>query len=142
MNGVFIDSTIFLDYLKGNERAKTFLENHQYSGVAGCINPIVFSEVLYVYIKAITGKRSFELKAKPELVKTLELSDILEFLGRYKMLQVDEAVKNEVGEIIKNYGLLPNDALIAATCKHFGITQIATFDEDFKRVEFLEVVQP
>ena len=37
--------------------------------------------------------------------------------------------------------LLPNDALIAATCKHHGITKIATFDSDFKRVDFLEVIE-
>lgn len=43
-------------------------------------------------------------------------------------------------EIVKNYGLLPNDALIVATCKHYGIRKIATFDEDFRRVEFLEMV--
>jgi hypothetical protein len=35
----------------------------------------------------------------------------------------------------------PNDALIAATCKHYGIRKIATFDEDFKRVDFLEIVR-
>ena len=47
---------------------------------------------------------------------------------------------SEVWELMKNYNLLPNDALIAATCKHYGIKKIATFDEDFKKVEFLEVV--
>ncbi|OFV67733.1 MAG: protein containing PilT protein [Candidatus Syntrophoarchaeum caldarius] len=36
---------------------------------------------------------------------------------------------------------LPNDALITATCKHYGIGKIATFDSDFKRVGFLEVVE-
>jgi len=40
----------------------------------------------------------------------------------------------------KLYGLLPNDALIAATCKHHEIRKIATFDPDFKRVDFLEVI--
>jgi len=47
----------------------------------------------------------------------------------------------EIWELMRNYKLLPNDALIAATCKHYGIKKIATFDEDFKRVEFLEVVE-
>ncbi len=47
----------------------------------------------------------------------------------------------EMWRIIENYGLLPNDALIAATCKHYGIRRIATFDEDFRRVDFLEVVE-
>ena len=37
--------------------------------------------------------------------------------------------------------LLTNDALIAAACKHHGIRKIATFDSDFKRVEFLEVIE-
>ncbi len=43
-------------------------------------------------------------------------------------------------EIAEEYGLLPNDALIAATCKYYGIKKIATFDDDFKRVDFLEVI--
>jgi len=29
------------------------------------------------------------------------------------------------------YGLLPNDALILATCKHYHIKYLATLDEDF-----------
>ncbi|MEM2176790.1 MAG: PIN domain-containing protein, partial [Archaeoglobaceae archaeon] len=44
-------------------------------------------------------------------------------------------------EVSWKYSLLPNDALIAATCKHYGIRKIATFDEDFKRVDFLEVLE-
>ncbi len=40
----------------------------------------------------------------------------------------------------KIYGLLPNDALIAAICKHYGINKIAIFDPDFKRVDFLEIL--
>ena len=40
------------------------------------------------------------------------------------------------------YKLLPNDAFIAATCKHHGIRKIATFDPDFDRVDFLEVITP
>ena len=121
------------------EKAKTLLE--QYSGLEGCINDIVFSEVLFVYIKAETGKKSYELKKQPELVKSVELNDIVELLGRYRTLDVGEAVKSEAERLIKKYGLLPNDALIAATCKHYGITKIATFDSDFKRVDFLEVIE-
>jgi predicted nucleic acid-binding protein len=43
---------------------------------------------------------------------------------------------------VKKYGLLPNDALITATCKHYGIDKVVTFDPDFKRVDFLEVITP
>ena len=45
-----------------------------------------------------------------------------------------------IRRIAETYKLLPNDALIAATCKYYGIRKIATFDEDFKRVDFLEVI--
>jgi len=39
-----------------------------------------------------------------------------------------------------DYKLLPNDALIAATCKHYGIKNIATFDSDFDSVDFPDVI--
>jgi len=45
-------------------------------------------------------------------------------------------------DFIKEYHLLPNDALIAATCKYYGINKIATFDQDFERVDFLEIITP
>ncbi|OWJ55462.1 PIN domain-containing protein [Pyrodictium delaneyi] len=38
------------------------------------------------------------------------------------------------------YKLLPGDALIALTCRRYGIGRILTFDEDFKRVPWLEVI--
>jgi len=44
-------------------------------------------------------------------------------------------------EMCKRYSLLPNDALIAATCRFYGIRRIATFDDDFRRVKFLKVVE-
>jgi hypothetical protein len=139
MNGVFIDSSLFLGFLEGKERAKALLE--AYSDLEGCINVIVFSEVLFVYIKAETGKKSYELKREPEIMKSVELDDIAELLGRYRMLDIGEAVMNEAKELITKYGLLPNDALIAATCKHHGIRKIVTFDPDFKRVDFLEIIE-
>jgi len=140
MNGVFIDSSVFLDFLEGKEKAKILLE--EYSGLEGCINDVVFSEVVFVYIKAETGKKSYELKKQPDLVKSVELNDLVELLGRYRTLDVGEAVKSEAERLITKYGLLPNDALIAATCKHYGIRKIATFDPDFKRVDFLEIIMP
>ncbi len=43
-------------------------------------------------------------------------------------------------EIMKNHRLLPNDAQIVLTCKHYGIDTIATFDDDFRRVPWLKVI--
>ncbi len=44
-------------------------------------------------------------------------------------------------DIIRTYRLLPADAVIAASCKYHGIKKIATLDADFKRVDFLEVIE-
>ena len=36
-----------------------------------------------------------------------------------------------VSMFMANYNLLPNDAIILATCKLHGITQLASHDSDF-----------
>jgi len=61
--------------------------------------------------------------------------------GELRVLPINAEIVLDSVKISWEYSLLPNDALIAATCKHYGIKKIATFDEDFKRVDFLEVVE-
>ena len=57
------------------------------------------------------------------------------------VLKLLENVDLEDGEeVIAKYRLLPTDAQIAITCKHYNITTIATLDEDFKRIPWLKVV--
>ncbi len=48
---------------------------------------------------------------------------------------------DEIRELMEKFRLLPNDALIAATCRYYKIKKIATFDGDFDRVDFLEKVE-
>jgi len=36
---------------------------------------------------------------------------------------------------------MPNDAVIAATCKFYDIKKLATFDIDFNRVDYLQIVK-
>ena len=56
-----------------------------------------------------------------------------------KILELNAQIFEISYLLCKKYGLLPNDALIAATCKQYGIAKIATFDSDFERIDFLEV---
>lgn len=39
-----------------------------------------------------------------------------------------------IEEIAKTYALLPNDALIVATCRDHAIPKLATFDRDFSKI--------
>ena len=69
--------------------------------------------------------------------------DFLERLHKlFELVTLIDDTKNVnlVRNVAERYGLLPNDALIAATCKHYEIRKIATFDPDFKRVDFLEII--
>jgi len=95
-----------------------------------------------------TAKYSFyRMKAEFEKGRGKKLIvDRLHLLNSIKdklvILELNEEIFDVSKEVIEKYRLLPNDALIAATCKHCGITKIATFDEDFKRVDFFEVIEP
>jgi predicted nucleic acid-binding protein len=141
MNGVFVDSNVFLKILEGDVGTRNkFLELCKDREVFR--NPIIYSEVIYVFLKLTTGKSSFELKKEPELVKSKvpELKKVEDLINITENLPINEIVEEEASRVILQYGLLPNDALIAATCKHYGINKIATFDRDFKRVDFLAVI--
>ncbi|OYT55847.1 MAG: ribonuclease VapC [Desulfurococcales archaeon ex4484_217_2] len=120
------------------------------------MNSIVYSEVIYIAIKLLTRKKAYELKENPESIKKAyelkenpesiknaikAISKHAEFIQTYfKELEINDKVKQIAIEIMKEYGLLPNDALIAATCKYYGIDVILTFDEDFKRIPWLKTL--
>ena len=74
-----------------------------------------------------------EIKLKMEALKTIK--------SCARILEINEDIFDLACEISIKYGLLPNDALIAATCKYYGISKIATFDEDFEKIDFVEVVK-
>ncbi|MDO8872451.1 MAG: PIN domain-containing protein [Methanoregula sp.] len=40
-----------------------------------------------------------------------------------------------ITEIARTYALLPNDALIVATCREHSIPKIATFERDFSKIK-------
>ena len=55
-------------------------------------------------------------------------------------LTITLEVVGEASSIATKHGLSPNDALIAATCKHYGIDTILTFDEDFTKISWVKVI--
>ena len=50
-----------------------------------------------------------------------------------------EAQPSQIVVTMDNYRLAPRDAIIALTCRHYGISTILSFDEDFKRISWLKV---
>jgi predicted nucleic acid-binding protein len=110
MNGVFVDSNIFLKILEGDVTIKNSLltlalENNLFR------NTIVYSEVTYVFLRLSTDKKSFELKNLPELIKSKssELKKVTSLLDIADNLPITNTVEKTSIDLMKKYGLLPND---------------------------------
>jgi len=93
-----------------------------------------------IYILATTGKKSHELKEDPEALKRVNLAPVQRLLHLANILPTTIDVVEEAYTVISTYNLLPNDAIIAAACRHYGIRNIATFDEVFKRIPWLNTI--
>ena len=69
------------------------------------------------------------------------ISDFEELINKLGILVLeDKGNLKELLETMRKYSLLPGDALIAVTAKHYSIDTMFTFDEDFKRVPWLKVI--
>ena len=144
---IFIDSSVFLAFfIEGVDLFEKLRGDFTTS-------TNVIEEVVYVLIKEKAGEivgveKHYDLlkylRDNPEVVMEVGkevISDVSDFLDFWKIRILPPAMHLDMFEIIAEYGLLPNDALIVATCKYYGIKKIATFDEDFKRVDFLEIIK-
>lgn len=145
---IFIDTNVFLDYLfetSLSDKAEKILSIEEL-----CISGIVVNETLFVIartkafsklgIKNIHDFRDYISKNGYSFCERdfKEFYDLLELVGIE--IYLDHLDKVGFLLLMTKYKLLPNDALIAATCKHYGVKKIATFDPDFDRVDFLEVI--
>ena len=102
------------------------------SGVC-CVNAIVFSEVVYIHLREMSSASTEALKRNPMLVKSVDLSNVEDVLLSCIVLGEDAGVLRRAALLIREYGLLPNDALILATAGRYGC-QVATLDEYMKKV--------
>jgi predicted nucleic acid-binding protein len=146
---IFVDTNVFLNYLYEtslSDKAGKFLNMEEL-----CTSGIVINETLFVIArtKAFNDLGIKNIHAFLDYISKKGYSFCeKDFKDFYNLLEIakldlfhDHFDKDEFLLVMNAYKLLPNDALITATCKHHGIRKIATFDPDFKRVDFLEVVE-
>jgi len=70
-----------------------------------------------------------------------DLNELTTLLKDAKVIVLEDKVTpQELIDVARKYHLLPADALVALTCKHYGIERILTFDDDFKRVPWLTAI--
>ena len=146
---VFLDMSFILSLIiktDKTEKARRFFTETNLNLVASVA---VYEESLYTGLRIIAERR-LDIKNAYKLrnfVKKNGYEFAADFISALHETFDEIQVLRDIGDIssiraiMEDYRLLPNDARIAATCKHYGIKKIATFDDDFKRVDFLEVVE-
>jgi predicted nucleic acid-binding protein len=129
-NRIFLDSSIFVEPLKGNKvdfyrLLISNFENELY------INDVVLSEYLY-YILAFNSDISPKtLQRKNQIGDIIEQKpELVRALNNFILLPSDQNFRKQVPVLMAKYNLLPNDAIILATCKLHG-TKLASHDSDF-----------
>ena len=134
---VFFDSNVFLKHLAGVEDAKKLIDKVEHGEWKGYINDIVISEVVYGYLRLALNVSRYKLRKYivkyTKRVKELLEQDLYPLFTDFEHLPANIGIEDLI-EYMTKYKLLPNDALIVATCRAYNIENIATFDEDFKRV--------
>ena len=150
---IFIDSSVFIRHYYGVETALTLLDtaiNKNETAISQTVVEEVFFKLLYMETKRIYGKTG-KYRTKKNFIRNPEKFGLVkEYIEGFliesieqdiiELLEVNEDILRDSVKVSFTYRLLPNDALIAATCKYYGIRKIATFDEDFDRARFLERV--
>ena len=129
MRHTLVDTSVLVEYMKGNKRAVSLISNLLQSGAIIYINPIIFSEVVYVAMGFLSGRAPRTIKGNPERLPD-GLDTVFMVLSDYAFMEITRESITIAKRLIKEYAMLPNDALILATCIEHGFA-LATLDEDF-----------
>ena len=129
MKEVLIDSSLLVEYFKGNQKAVELLESFENQEFALYITETVFSEVVYLLLSHYSKVAPRTIKGDVRRLPP-ELDLVFKALESFGFVGSSRGIFSKAEELIKTYALLPNDALILATCIEHGFS-LATLDEDF-----------
>ncbi|MDI9645268.1 MAG: PIN domain-containing protein [Archaeoglobales archaeon] len=151
MEKVLIDTNVLVNFLlrtKFSEKSKEIIKT-ALTLYFPVIFVNIFEEAIFILIREeLKSKGISEFYDQKEFLEKHGYENLfihrkfMDFLRKAEINVLENRFESrDFLWILEEYRLFPNDALIAATCKHYGIKKIATFDEDFKRVDFLEVLE-
>jgi predicted nucleic acid-binding protein len=147
---IFIDTNVFYNAFfdtKFSNSARRFIDkNHKLVTSSTVIN-----ELILVSVRDLCEER-YGTKNHTSFKRFIidngygpfekDIDAVFSFIDarRISLVPVNDDM-NHWRETMLKFRLLPYDALIASTCFRNEIKRIATFDRDFGRVDFLEVVE-
>ena len=127
---ILLDTSILIEYIK-NDKVK-LLDSLMDDPTVSCyITETIISEFYFHFSKVSTGRAPATLKSLAKIKEVFETNNNYFLINVFEFLATDRTLINQVPIYMKKYNLLPNDAIILATCKLHGITQLASHDSDF-----------
>ncbi|NEU65810.1 type II toxin-antitoxin system VapC family toxin [Spirosoma agri] len=137
---LFLDSSILVEWAK---KTQTSLFDHLANSdkYELCINHTILSEFTYYWLAIGGGKAPVTLKRDGAIPSVLKLYNPISLLKKVTWLTTDQAIIPLYLKLMEDYNLLPNDALILATCKLNSVNQLASYDADFEAACIGEGIQ-
>lgn len=126
-----IDSSLLIEFEKGAKK-KLLLSLTSNQNNECYINETIVSEYLYYFLILNSNSSPQSLKSSRKISEVLRQSADYKLLEKFLFLASDSLLFSLVPDFMSKYNLLPNDAIILATCKIHGITQLASHDKDFE----------
>lgn len=128
---LFLDSSILVEWAK---KTQPDLYNHlaEKTTYKLCISQIVLSEFVYYWLAVGGGKAPVTLKRDNAIPTILQIYNPTDLLTRLTWIDAGPDIISMHLRLMEQYNLLPNDALILATCKLNGIVKLASYDADFE----------
>ncbi|MBS3105771.1 type II toxin-antitoxin system VapC family toxin [Candidatus Woesearchaeota archaeon] len=126
MNNLVLDTDIFIDLLRGFEKAKKYFEELNRED-----NIIYYSAVTEVEL--ISGKECNKIEKKAEIV---------EILSQFSKIPVDNRIAVKAGDFRREYGTAFADAVIAATAFVMKANLISRNIDDYRKIEEITLRVP
>lgn len=129
-SNVFIDSSLLIENIKGKKKKLLFNLLNDVE-VSCCLNETVISEFMFHFL-SVNGNASHQsLQSSGKIPAIFKSSDDYNLMQLFHFISTDETLIDIVPVYMATYNLLPNDAIILATCKIHNIIQLASHDSDF-----------
>lgn len=119
-----VDTNIFIDHFRGYALASVFFESLNKEDV-------IFSAISEAEV--IAGKQCSEERKKEE---------ILQFLGKWQKIDVNNSIAVKAGDLTREYGIELADAFVAATAIIYKAELLTRNINDFKIIKELKVRIP
>ncbi|MDX2285612.1 MAG: PIN domain-containing protein [Bacteroidia bacterium] len=95
------------------------------------INPVISSEYLYHLLGILGGRAPMSIAESGKVGEALAEHQTSTFLSLFEQLPIRTEGITLAISFMKKHNLLPNDAMILASCCLEGVPVLASYDSDF-----------